>query len=80
MQKIAKDLVVTNEKTGKQTLQYEKQLMKISQTLSQNFASKNDDKQSSQFQNLMLEYSNLNEVLRETYLQFKAILLLSIEQ
>jgi len=80
VQKIAKDLVVTNEKTGKQTLQYEKQLMKISQTLSQNFASKNDDKQSSQFQNLMLEYSNLNEVLRETYLQFKAILLLSIEQ
>ncbi|CDW77825.1 gram domain-containing protein [Stylonychia lemnae] len=80
IQRISRDLMITNEKTGKQTLQFERQLVKISQQLSQNFSNKNDDRQNTQFQALMIEYQQLTDVLKETYNNFKAMLLLSIDQ
>ena len=76
-------MVLINEKTGKQTLQFEKQLIKISQELSGAKPVKTDDKQGGTgqgLQQMMVEYQQLGEILKETYLHFKNMLLLSIDQ
>jgi predicted component of viral defense system (DUF524 family) len=61
--KISKEVSSSNEKIAKQTASQEKQLVKISSLLSSNQQPQNEKVNS--FQNLMIEYTNITDTLKE---------------
>jgi hypothetical protein len=75
--KISKEVSSFNEKIAKQTASQEKQLVKISSLLSSNQQPQNEKVNS--FQNLMIEYTNITDTLKEQYGNFKTYMITQID-